>query len=581
MEEIDGVYAFCLKQGNILHLARDIIGIKPLWYHWSDYFCFASERKALKEERLDELNPRSILTYNIKTNKLSFIKRLFFDITPEIKEPKQEIVKQLTGLITNAVAKRIPDQKFGILFSGGIDSTLIAFICKKLGVPFICYTAALEEKGMGKADDLVHAEIIAKELGFSLKVNKLNIKQTENLIKKVCPLIEETNVVKVGVALTFYAACELAKKDKIKVIFSGLGSEELFAGYQRHKNSTNINKECVSGLLKMYERDTYRDDVITMNNSLELRLPFLDKTLAKYSLRIPAKYKLTKDAQKVILRDAAIQMGLNKEFALRKKKAAQYGSKFDRAILKLSKKQSKSDYLRQFFKPHKMNLAVLFSSGKDSCYAMHVMQRQNYNINCLITIKSKNQESFMYHTPNIHLAELQAKAMELPIIIQETDGVKEHELNDLKKALTKAKKEHKIDGIITGALFSTYQRDRIEKIADQLNLKIFSPLWHIDQELEMRRLLIEDFEFILSSIAADGLTKEWLGKNITNNDIDQLVKLKNKLGLNVAGEGGEFESLVLDAPMFKKKIIIKKSSKFMDSEHSGRFVVKDAILIKK
>src|SRR3989338_4565973 len=174
-------------------------------------------------------------------------------------------------------------------------------------------------------EDLVFSEKVAKKLGLNLKIIKIKLKDIEKYLKKIVPLIEDSNVVKVGVALTFFAACEEAKKDKCKVIFSGLGSEEIFAGYHRHKQSQNINKECLFGLLKIYERDTYRDDVITMYNNLELRLPFLDKKLVSYALRIPEKYKFDGKTEKKILRKAAITLGLNQEFAWRKKKAAQYG----------------------------------------------------------------------------------------------------------------------------------------------------------------------------------------------------------------------------------------------------------------
>src|SRR3989338_11472623 len=112
-----------------------------------------------------------------------------------------------------------------------------------------------------------------------------------------------------------------------------------------------------------------------------------------------------------------------------------------------------------------MRLGVLFSSGKDSTYALWIMKQQNYEISCLITLKSKNLHSYMFHTPNIDMATYQAEAMEIPIVLQETEGEKEKELSDLKKALQKAKEKYQIEGIVSGALYSNYQRGRIEKIA--------------------------------------------------------------------------------------------------------------------
>src|SRR3989338_5158781 len=620
LDELEGVYAFAfwdVKKRNVV-LARDIIGVKPIWFSLSqknkgtDSFAFSSEKKALEHlnyNEICELNPRKILVYNIKTKKITQYNQPFFSITPELKKPYDKIKKELAGFLTNAVSKRIPDREFGILFSGGVDSTFIAFICKSLGLKPVLYTSVLETKGteLKIPEDYLWARKAARELKLKLKINKIKLEDIENYLKYIVPLIEDSNVVKVGVALTFYGACELARKDNVKVIFSGLGSEEILAGYERHKKSAessananniyaNINKECLSGLLKMYERDLYRDDVITMNNSIELRLPFLDKKLVEYALTIPAEYKLNVTQNnlmasdnlitqnKLIFREIAKEMGVPSEFAERKKRAAQYGSSFDKAIEKLAKQNGfklKSEYLDRFLPKKIMKLGVLFSSGKDSNYALHIMKNQNYDIACLITIKSKNPASYMFHTPNINIAKLQAEALQIPLIEQITEGEKEEELKDLKKAIEKAKEEYKIEGLVTGAIFSTYQRDRIEKICDELGLKIFSPLWHMEQEKEVMAIINNRFDVIIGSIAADGLSKEWLGKKIDNEMIEKLKTLHEKNKINIAFEGGEAETLVLDAPLYKKKIKIEEYEIVMENEYTGRFVVKKAKLVGK
>ncbi len=587
LDELDGVYAFAYLHDNTLVLARDIIGIKPLWYSHSETFSFASEKKALEKigmQNVIELNPRSVLSYDIKNNSIELAKRDFFEITPQLKESKEKMIENLSSLITEAVRKRVPGHKFGVLFSGGVDSTFIALTLKKLGLEFTCYVAAYDSGNMSPAEDLLYAKKAAEKHGLKLSVVKIKEKDIQAMLKKIVPLIEDSNVVKVGVALPFYAACKKARKDGCKVIFSGLGSEELFAGYERHKNSLDINKECVSGLLKMYERDTYRDDVITMNNNLELRLPFLDKSLARYALRIPARYKIKGEESKVILREVALRIGVDSEIAKRKKKSAQYGSNFHKALKKLSKKDGHekiSSYLRKFYPRANVKLAALVSSGKDSIYALHVMHRQNYEISCIVTLKSKNPDSYMFHTPAIGMARLQAESMGIPIIEKETTGMKEDELKDLKEALKKAKEKYGAEGIISGALFSNYQRERIEKVADSLQLKIFSPLWHMDQKTEMRTLIGEGFRFIFTKVAADGLDKSWLGKEITEEDVKKLVALNQKNGLHVAGEGGEFESLVLDAPLFSKRIMIKKSRIAEQSENCAELIIEEAELVGK
>jgi len=196
----------------------------------------------------------------------------------------------------------------------------------------------------------------------------------------------------------------------------------------------------------------------------------------------------------------------------------------------------------------------------------------------MISIKSKNSDSFMYHTPNIELVKLQSGSIGIPLIEQATKGKKEDELKDLKKALIKAKKEFEIQGVITGALYSDYQRQRIEKICNELSLKTFSPLWHIDQETEMREILNNNFEVIITSIAADGLDKTWLGKRIDNKAVDDLVIINKKNKINISGEGGEYESLVLNAPIFKKRIHIKKARKIMENKYTGILKIEKAEL---
>src|SRR3989344_3226397 len=426
LDELDGSYAFALIKDDKVILARDILGIKSLWYTNKDGFMFASEKKVFKE--MIELNPRKILVY---------------------------------------------------------ESNKIRFILREFNVEFTCYGSGFYSENIKEAEDVIFAKKVAKELNLDLKV--IEIKDIKPYLEKIIPLIEDTNVTKVGVALPFFVACEQARKDGCKVIFSGLGSEEIFAGYERHKNSNNINKECLSGLLKMYERDLYRDDVITMYNNLELRLPFLDKKLIEFVLNIDGKYKINEKNNKLILREIGKDLGLKKEIYNRKKRAAQYGSNFHKA-LKKSGKRDISGYLKKYY-PCNLRLGALISGGKDSIYAMYIMMKQNYKIECLVTIKSKNKDSFMYHTPTIDLVRLQADSLGIPLIIQETWGEKEKELEDLKIVLKLAKKKYHIDGVVHGGLFSDYQRKRIEEICDSLGLKIFSPLWHMDQEKEIREVI--------------------------------------------------------------------------------------------
>ena len=209
-----------------------------------------------------------------------------------------------------------------------------------------------------------------------------------------------------------------------------------------------------------------------------------------------------------------------------------------------------------------MKLGILFSGGKDSTMATYLAKRNGYEISCLISVFSENKESYMFHTPSISKTKQQAKAMDIPIIIQKTKGEKESELKDLEKAIQKAKRDFKIQGVITGAVESVYQSSRIQKICDKLELECFNPLWQKPQFEILENLLKNKFKVILTGVYAYPLTKSWLGRKINRDFIREMKKLNKKYKISPAGEGGEFETFVLECPLFKKPLKIMDSKIF-------------------
>ncbi len=225
-----------------------------------------------------------------------------------------------------------------------------------------------------------------------------------------------------------------------------------------------------------------------------------------------------------------------------------------------------------------MKVAVLFTGGKDSTYALF---KTKHNVKCLITIASENPHSYMFHTPNIELVKLQSRALNLPLIYKKTKGRKEEELKDLKKAIQLAIKRYKIQGIVSGAIESNYQKQRIDNICKELNLKSINPIWHTNSLKYLNSLIKNKFKTIITAISAEGLTKEWLGKEINKKTIEELKQLNEKYKLHLALEGGEAETLVLDCPLFNKKLKIIKASKILDTEYSGIYLIKKIKLEKK
>ncbi len=204
-----------------------------------------------------------------------------------------------------------------------------------------------------------------------------------------------------------------------------------------------------------------------------------------------------------------------------------------------------------------MKLGILFSGGKDSVFATYLAKKLGYEVPCLISIISENKESYMFHTPSISKVEKQAKAMNIPLILEKTRGKKEIELKDLERAIKIAVDKYQIQGIVTGAIDSIYQSSRIQKICNKLKLECFNPLWQKDQIELLEDLIKNKFKVIISGVFAYPLTKEWLGKQINKDFLTQIRKLNEKYKINPAGEGGEFETFVLDCPLFRKSLKIK------------------------
>ena len=206
-----------------------------------------------------------------------------------------------------------------------------------------------------------------------------------------------------------------------------------------------------------------------------------------------------------------------------------------------------------------MKAAVLFSGGKDSVYATYLAKKHEIQISCLISLFSKNKESYMFHTPSITKVKKQAEVMELPLLIQETKGEKEKELDDLFNIIQQAKEEYDIQAIITGAVESAYQASRVQRICDQLNLDCFNPLWQKNQIELLQDIINDDFDVVITGVFAYPLDETWLGRHIDKSFLNETLKLYEKYQINPAGEGGEFESFVLNCPLFKKPLLITHS----------------------
>jgi len=227
-----------------------------------------------------------------------------------------------------------------------------------------------------------------------------------------------------------------------------------------------------------------------------------------------------------------------------------------------------------------MRLAALVSGGKDSIYAAYLAKKSGHELAYVVSLLSDNPDSYMWHVPNARLTKLQAELMGIPIIQQRTAGEKEKELSDLKTVL--ANLGSKIDGIVTGAVASKYQMSRIEKIATDLGLACVAPLWQREPTELLQDMLRDGFEIIITAVAAGGLDGSWLGRKLDSTAVSELISLSKKHRFSPIGEGGEFETFVLDCPLFNKRIKIFEAEKiWSEKSRSGTFEIKKTELVKK
>ena len=223
-----------------------------------------------------------------------------------------------------------------------------------------------------------------------------------------------------------------------------------------------------------------------------------------------------------------------------------------------------------------MRLAALFSGGKDSTYAAHLASLLGHDVSYLVTMFPARDDSWMFHTVNIGLAPNVAQAMGIESVVVETSGEKEAELQDLKPAIAGLN----VDGLVTGAIASSYQRSRVDGICSELEIEHVAPIWGRESSELVREMIANGMSIIVTAVAAMGLDEKWLGKTFDEGALEELSFLSERYGVDVCGEGGEMETLVLDAPWFTSKLEIVSAKPEWDGVR-GNLHVEEAHLIQK
>jgi asparagine synthase (glutamine-hydrolysing) len=344
---LDGMYALAVTDGKSLVVARDPIGKKPLYYITNENITyFASEKKALwnGKDNPHRVNPGDILYLNneeitiFESNHLQLPQIDIVDFREAVERYKEALIdavqKRLTGL---------RESNLGVIFSGGIDSVLIAQLLQREGKNVICYCTGTAESG-----DIIAARSVAEMLGLYLKTTIIDESTVEQILPEIIRNVEESGLLQVEVAVPMYLAAKLAAEDHIRVMYTGQAADELFAGYPWYNG---VLRE--SGYLQLHERlwedmnllytDTLeREDKLTMAHSIELRAPYLDRDVIQTAMRISPKLKIENESdslRKRVHRQAAVELGVPANLAFRIKDPAQSGSGIHSIIKKIARKR--------------------------------------------------------------------------------------------------------------------------------------------------------------------------------------------------------------------------------------------------
>ena len=341
IDRLDGDYAFAYFENGKITLVRDSAGVKPLYYAKGEVFAFASEKKALSimgKNEIHALKPGYMLIYHagsITEKKVtSFSPGKLLPIENEARDMLYEALEQ-------SIRKRFHNP-CAIAFSGGLDSSILAAVCKD---------AKLYSVGMPGSHDIKQTRYAARLLGLldNLHLHEITMGELESAIPDVIKAIESPDPLMISIALPLYFASKYAHLDGLRVILSGQGADELFAGYKRYEslNDEDLVKALRKDLENIALNNLERDDAVTMANSVELRVPYLDKKVIELALSISPELKIHNGIRKYILRLVASKI-IPDELVWKEKKAAQYSSGIYSAIEKLARKNGYGRAMRNY-----------------------------------------------------------------------------------------------------------------------------------------------------------------------------------------------------------------------------------------
>lgn len=202
-----------------------------------------------------------------------------------------------------------------------------------------------------------------------------------------------------------------------------------------------------------------------------------------------------------------------------------------------------------------MRLASLYSGGKDSTFALYLAEQMGHDVPYLVNIMPEDEASWIFHTPNLSVVPLMAESMGKKLVTAPSTGSEEGDMDGLRRALEGLD----VEGVVTGALWSDYQWDRMNIVCGDLGLKVITPMWRKDQDMMMDQMLDAGIRAVIVGCFAEGLDESWLGREIDREAVAELKELRKKYGISIMGEGGEYESMTVWSPMHTREIRIDSS----------------------
>lgn len=350
--QLDGIYILAIREqatGNII-LVRDGIGVRQIYYGENDrFFAFGSEKKALWKINMSHKIHRLLPGYAMfikqspsEGNYVTTLHPITVNTNKSIRSKYPILYKDINSALNaykdallRSVEKRVRDfDRIGIVFSGGIDSVIVAYLAKQMVPEVICYTSGIKD-----SNDITNSIDIAEKLDLRLEINELSEADVEKMIPEIINVIEDDNMGQVEVAIPIYAAVKLAREQGIRVMLTGQGADEIFGGYSWYSKIVQkfgydkILEYMIKDVQLLYKETLEREDKITMSQSIELREPFLDPNLIDTVLKIDPRLNIQNSGSnefdtlgKRVHRKLAENLGIPREIAFRIKEAAQHGS---------------------------------------------------------------------------------------------------------------------------------------------------------------------------------------------------------------------------------------------------------------